>query len=352
MPIGDIPQLMPGQVVSGEISRVAAGLQIRLSPQSAAASAHTANATSLPQVVANVLESLSALGAAEHAAQALHPLVPANEAAVRNVLSLFLSDGRTGNDLQLLQGLFSDAAQAGALSQRMADSFALLVSTLVFGGDRDLRTVLNQWRRGGRTFEGRLALAVQSGRLDEILAETENDLRGLLMRARQEATFMRFLRAQGRFREFQETSERVLDRLTGAALQNLRSLEQPYVFLEVPVFEDTGLYRLQVHFMSERGDRSKQFDSRNCTVAIDVSLSRLGDLWIVLKLVQSECSCLIRAVDNEILDALRPEEQGFVDSLETAGFERARVRFGLWEGDRLREVGQFLRQYTGMNMRA
>lgn len=352
VPIGDIPQLMPGQVVSGEVFRVEAGLQIRVTPQALSTPGNAASAGSLPQVVANVLESLSALGAAEDAAHVVHPLMPANEAAVRNVLSLFLSDGRTGSDLQLLQGLFGDAAQAGALSQRIADSFALLVSVLVFAGGRDLRAVLNQWRRVGRTVEGKLALAAQSGRLDEILAETDIDLRGLLMRVRHEESFMRFLRGQGRFREFQETADRVLERLTGAGLQNLRSLEQPYLFLEVPVVEDTGLHRLQVHFMGERGARGKRFDPENCTVAIDVSLSQLGELWIVLKLIDGECSCLVRAVDSESLEALREEEQGFVESLKAAGLKGAHVRFGIWEGNRLREVGRFVHQHAGMDMRA
>lgn len=352
VPIGDIPQFLPGQVVNGEVSRVDAGLQIRLSPQPASMPGRPVSTVSLPRMVANVLESLSALGSAEHAAHVVHPFVPANEAAVRNVLSLFLSDGRAGSDLQVLQGLLSDAAGAGALSQRVADSFALLVSTLIVAGDRDLRAVLNQWRRGGRTIEGRLALAVQSGQLDDILAEIDGDLRGLLMRVRHEETFMRFLRAQGAGREFQEAADRVLERLTGAALQNLRGLEQPYVFLELPVLEETGLHRLQVHFMGERGARGKRFDPDNCMVAIDVSLSRLGDLWIVLKLVEGRCSCFIRAVDDERLDALRREEAGFLESLKAAGFEGAGVRFGLWEGDRLREVSAFVQQHSGVDMRA
>ena len=352
VPVGDIPQLTPGQVVNGEIVRAAAGLQIRLSPQPVTTPQDAAAAASLPQVLARVLESLSALGAAEDAARVVHPSMPANEAAVRSVLSLFLSDARTGAELELLEGLLSGAAQTGALTQQLADRFGLLVSTFVLAGERDWRAVLEQWRRGGRTLEGRLALAAQSGRLDEILAEASDDLRGLLMRVRHDAAIARYLRGQGRLRDFQETADRVLDRLAGAALQNLRNLEQPYFFVEVPFLEDTGLERLQLHFMSGRGAAGKRFDPRNAMVAIDVSLSQLGDLWIVLRIAAGECSCVVRAASAESLDVLRGEKAGLVESLAAAGYPGAQVRFGLWEGDRLRELGQFMRQYAGVDVRA
>ena len=350
--IGDLPQLAPGQVVSGEVSRVDSGLQIRISPQPAAPAGQPASTASLPQVVANVLQSMSALGAAQDAAHVLNASMPANEAAVRNVLSLFLSDAQTGTDLQMLLGAVNDAARAGALTQTLADNFGLLVSTLVFAGDRDLRALLQAWRRSGRTIEGRLAMAMQSGRLDEVLAEVESDLRGLLMRVRNEEPFLRFLRGEGRLRAFQEAADRVLDRFTGSALQNLRGLEQPYVFMEIPALPNTGLERLQLHFLGERGGGGRRIDPRNCTVAIDLSLTRLGDLWILLRVVEGQCSCLVRASDAAAVEALQAEEAGFVESLKDAGFENAQVRFGLWEGDRLRQVGQLMQQHGHMDMRA
>ncbi|HQH70118.1 MAG TPA: hypothetical protein PK166_17110, partial [Candidatus Hydrogenedentes bacterium] len=180
--VGDLPQLQPGQVVSGEVLRVDSGLQIRLVPQPAAAAGRSGPAPSLSQVVASVLDSLSALGAAEDAAHVVHQSMPASEGAVRNVLSLFLSDAQTGADLQTLASAMNDAARAGALPQQAADNFSLLVNTLVFAGGRELGAILQAWRRAGRTVEGRLALAMQSGRLDEVLTEADDDLRALLMR--------------------------------------------------------------------------------------------------------------------------------------------------------------------------
>ncbi len=352
VPIGDLPQLNPGQVVNGEVLRSDAGLQLRLNPQPVPVSEQAATAVSLPQVVAHVLETLSALGAAENAAHVLHPAMPANEAAVRNVLELFLADGRTGDALRNLQAMINDAAQAGALSQRLADSFGLLAGVLVLSGGRDIHALLQQWRRAGQTIEHRLAQAMQSGRLDEILSIAEGDLRGLIMRLLHEESFVRFLRGDGRLRAFQETAEEVLERLTGAALQNLRGLEHPYLFVEVPTTPETGFHRLQLHFMSERGAAGKRFDIRNCTAVIDISLSELGDLWIVLKLVEGQCSCLVRAASTEGLERLRHEEAGFAASLGAAGFHGAQVRFALWDANRLRETGQLMRQHSRVDMRA
>ena len=150
VPIGDLPQLIPGQVVRGEVLRVDSGLQIRITPQSASPAGPAGTPAPLSQVVATVLESLSALGAAGDAAHVLHQSMPANEAAVRNVLNLFLSDAQTGSDLNALLGTVNAAAQAGALSQRLADSFGLLVSTLVFAATRPARASPG-WRHGART---------------------------------------------------------------------------------------------------------------------------------------------------------------------------------------------------------
>ncbi|HPV38941.1 MAG TPA: hypothetical protein PK729_17065 [Candidatus Hydrogenedentes bacterium] len=350
--VGDLPQLQPGQVVSGEVLRVDSGLQIRLVPQPAAAVGRSGPAPSLSQVVASVLDSLSALGAAEDAAHVLHQSMPASEGAVRNVLSLFLSDAQTGADLQTLASAMNDAARAGALPQQAADNFSLLVNTLVFAGGRELGAILQAWRRAGRTVEGRLALAMQSGRLDEVLTEADDDLRALLMRVRREETFGRFLRGAGRLRGFQDAAARVLDRLTGAALQNLRGLEVPYVYLDIPTLGQTGVHRLHVHFLGEQRGGGRRLDPRNCTVAMDLSLSRLGDLWIVLKMTDGRCACLVRATEPEALETLRGEQEGFVEALAASGFDAAHVRFGLWPGDRLHEVGELIRQRARMDMRA
>ena len=338
--------------MNGEVLRVSAGLQIRLTPQSAPAPGEPGVAPSLSQVVASVLDSFPALTAPENAVRALHPSVPMTEAAVRSVLSLFLSDARMGADLQALANAMNEAAQAGALPQQMADSFALLSSALVSTGGPELHAILQAGRRAGRTIEGRLARAMESGRLAGILAETDGDLRALLMRVRQEEPFIRYLRSEGRLRGFQDTATRVLDRLTGAALQNLRGLEVPYVYLEIPTLEHAGLQRLQMHFVGEGPGKGRRLDPRNCTVALDLSLSRLGDLWLVLKVLEGRCTCLIRAADAEALEALRAEEEELVGALAAAGFEAARVRFEPWSGDRLREVGELIRQRTRMDLRA
>ena len=69
-------------------------------------------------------------------------------------------------------------------------------------------------------------------------------------------------------------------------------------------------------------------------------------------MLEGRCTCLIRAADAEALEALRAEEEELVGALAAAGFEAARVRFEPWSGDRLREVGELIRQRTRMDLRA
>ena len=142
-----------------------------------------------------------------------------------------------------------------------------------------------------------------------------------------------FLRSVGQFRGFEQAVSRVLDRLAGVRLTNLRSLDQAYHLMEIPVDPQTGFERIQVHFWGDPGQKQKGFDAQNATVAIDVSMTALGDLWIVLAVGEAGRRCTIRAAEEAARNALASGRDDLCAALAKAGVRRSRrARHGMGQG--------------------
>ncbi len=290
--------------------------------------------------------------APQSAAQIVPPNFPSSEAAVRNLLSMFLADGQTSQDLQLLQSLVSEGAASGGIPQAVADEFTALVTQFMVAEDGDIAEVLQQWgRSSGRSLEARLAQALATGDLNEFLDQAEGDLRSSLSRFRQEGDIVRYLQGKNQLRTFQGAVDRVLNRLTGAQLQNMRGVDLPYAFLELPAMDGTGLQRAQIHVFGEgRGER--RFDPRNATVAMDLSLTRLGDIWVSLTVVRGHCACRFRATRPEVVEAIEAEADALRGALTEAGYAGVQVQAGLWSGQRLDDVAGLMRRFSGLNVKA
>jgi flagellar hook-length control protein FliK len=355
IPLGALPELQAGQTVTVEIAQGLSELLFRVveaQPQAAPATA----ATPLPGLITSVLKALGAFRATptapQSAAQIVPPNFPSSDAAVRNLLSMFLADGQTSQDLQLLQSLVSEGAASGGIPQALADEFTALVTQFMVAEDGDIAEVLQQWGRGsGRSLEARLAQALATGDLNEFLDQAEGDLRSSLARFRQEGDIVRYLQGKNQLRSFQGAVDRVLNRLTGAQLQNMRGVDLPYAFLELPAMDSTGIQRAQIHIFGEgRGER--RFDPRNATVAMDLSLTRLGDIWVSLTVVKGHCACRFRATRPEVVEAIEAEADALRGALTEAGYAGVQVQAGLWSGQRLDDVAGLMRRFSGLNVKA
>lgn len=360
LPIEPVAGLAPGTRVGVEVIRTGAGPRLRLTPlPTPAASPSTQPAQSgsaappLPALLTRVLETLNRLDAVRQAAHLLPRGVPRSEVAIRQVLTLFFARGSTGQDLQQVAAVVRQAVDAGVLTERDVAAVASILRLVSAGVEEDTASVLRRaGDQAGKPIEARLAAAVAAGKIDAFLAELDQDAAVLLQRLRSNEAFRTYLRKTGQLADFDSAVDRTIERFSGGHLQNLRSAEMPYHFLEVP-FDPTALItHAQIHIFGEGGGKGRRFDPDNSTVVIDLSTTNLGDLWISLNMVRGACQCWIRVTDVEVVRAVEESSADLAEQLEAVGYPGATVHATLWDGNRLQEAANLMRRFEGISLEA
>jgi hypothetical protein len=234
-----------------------------------------------------------------------------------------------------------------------ADGLARIIRQIVNGLDpATVGVVRSAAERTAQPIEARLAAALASGRLEAVVAEIVEDVRTGIERLRQNDGFLGFLRQTGQRGSFEQAAQRVLDRQTAGELQNLRGQAAPYLFFEVPFPPTAPIRNAQVHLLGEGRGRKRRFDPQNTAVAIDLTTTRLGDLWISLAIHQGVCRCSIRARTPAIVRAIEAHVSELTERLGVAGYRAAQVRASLWDGDRISEAVGLFAQFAGVSVQA
>jgi hypothetical protein len=360
IPLGSAgAEFAAGQTVRAEV--VATGnntFALRLTPEPTPASASApgpatpqsppaATAPSLPGAAAALAEALGRASDSATLARMIPPEVRANDAAVRQLLNLFMSRGALGDEVRAMATLMAQAASAGVVPELTA-AFVSAAGAFIQADAASLRGMLEKLTRG-RGAEARIAEALAAGNVDEAMAELEASLRTLVGRLRGHDAVRAWMRGQGVLKAFEEMAQHVLERLDGAALQNLRGMQQPYVFLELPLPRESGFHHAQLHLFGD--GPGKTFDQAHATFALDLSLSRLGDLWVLFRAAPGQCQCNIRAVAPAARDALQAGAAEFEEALARAGYPHVRVEVQPWDGDRLRAAASLMDRFARVDTR-
>jgi hypothetical protein len=241
---------------------------------------------------------------------------------------------------------------APILPQVEAEGLARIIRQIVNSLDpAPLDAVRSAAERTAQPVEARLAAALASGRLEAVVAKIVQDVRTQIERLRQNEGFVGFLRQTGQRAHFDQATQRVLDRQTGGQLQNLRGQEAPYLFFEVPFSPTAPIRNAQIHVLGEGRGRKQRFDPQNAAVAIDLTTTRLGDLWITLAIHQGVCRCRIRARTPEVVRAVTAHVPELTERLGAVGYRGAQVSASLWDGDRIAEAVGLFAQFTGVSVR-
>ena len=310
-------------------------------------------APELPEVLTQVLKSFAQLDAVREAVHLLPQALPRTEHAIRLLLSMHFNRGTVGKDLASVASLLTQAVDAGVMSDAEASTVASILRFVGAVPEDDLESLVRRTvSQTGRSLESRLATAVAAGNVEAFLDEIEGDLVVQLNRLRADENLATYLRRSGRYADFQSGIERILDRFSGGQLQNLRSLEHPYYFLELPSDPQSPLKHAQVHFFGEGQGRGREFSTENTTVVFDLSTTRLGDLWISISPVQGICHCWIRATDADVVRMVDETAAELAQRLETCGYLGAQVHATLWDGNRLREAANLMRRFEGISLQA
>jgi hypothetical protein len=321
---------------------------------------HQGNVPRLTEMVVRVLESLQSLDRTAPAVQVVTPgRLPLTEQAVRQIVGLFVSRGSLGEDLALVRGMMRQAAADGILSTSRAIEvdrfFSGLMQTTEDGFDSLIERLFGRTATGTESRLAHLASMADgmTARLPEALAD---DLRAFLSRLASDESLLEHLDGRGQRGAFNKAVGQILDRLSGINLQNLRGLAQTYHFLEIPFAPGAPVQFAQVHFFGEGGPGQHAMADDNATVVLDLSTSRLGDLWVSMTLMPAgearRCMCTFRATSSSAAAVLQEHAPELQAAFNDIGYPGSQVRVTLWDGDRLRETASLMARFAGLDMSA
>jgi hypothetical protein len=178
------------------------------------------------------------------------------------------------------------------------------------------------------------------------------DLRGRLSLLRNDAGFQRFIQAADESSGFDRAVSHILERTSGAQLQNLRAFEQAYLFFEIPFASGSPIHHAQIHIFGDPQGKRGGFDANQAAIAMDLSTTHLGDLWVNLSLIRRYCTCAFRACAPQVVAAIEAHGAELTQALTRVGYRGASVYASLWDGNRLQAVAELMQRFAALDARA
>lgn len=348
--------LVVGQVVSVKVEAAENGLRLLVVPLASAATEVLPDSPGdlLPDVLARTLDLLYASAELRGAAAHLVPAnLPATEPALRALLTLLTSRGTMAEDLEQIVAMASQANEAGGLAPELAAQLASLVRALLPSEGDALAQLARHWAaQSSQPLEAKLLRALEVDGPADLAQSLRYDLRAVLSRLQSDETLRQYVARRGELGLFESVIARVLERVTAGQMQNLRTLERPYLFFELPFPPDAPVSRAQVHVFGDGGRHGHGFDRQNASVVLDLSTARLGDLWVHVAIVGGTCSCVIRAARPETCAVLEAGAAELGGVLADAGYPGAAVQVTQWSGNRVEETALLMRRLSGVNVEA
>jgi hypothetical protein len=342
--------LAPGQQVRVEVAQSENGLQLRLTPLSSdgAGLTETRGASSNPQT-ANVANVVGAARQDDILMNLLPKALIQTASTFRDVMSLFTQRNSLGSDLETISKIVSQAADEGALSENVARDAGKLLASLVTRDSSNIDAPLRQLARNDPV-EAQIAKVILSGKTNSLTDSLRDNLNATLSKLRSDETFVAHLQQKGLANAFDGAVDRTVSRISAGHLQNLHTLEQPYAFFEIPFPAGSSLVDAKLHVFRDGRDSRRDGAPENSMIALDLSTTRLGDLWITLRLADGCCGCRIAATSEKTAEALEAGRAELTEALEGATHGRAMVSVDLWDGNRLRETTQLMRRFSGVDL--
>ncbi len=340
--------LEEGQRILIQVQRQGDGIRLDIRPQSTSAAGQS---PSISTILASLLRAEGRTELARQGATILPRQTPANAATIQAFVTTLLSDRGTGQDLLQLQQFITSATSQGVLSPDVGTALSPWLALTALADAAAWQDLVRR-ARSEREAIARLAQRLGGTQTGTSLADLKESIRTLTKRLMTDEQFQQWLRSNGSADDFKALADRTLERATGRDVQNLRSLDQSYQFLELPITEKQGFKRLQMHLFSEsKGESTPQKNPVHRTV-LDLELTRLGPLWIDLSAHGQRCTCTIEAAASELVEEITNVATDLETALTALGYTNVRVQASLMNGSRESALIALLAPFKALNLEA
>lgn len=341
LPLG--AEIPPGSEVLVRIERGSQGPRLTIQPIAPAAAEPVTPANPLARVLAGTVPGADIARFASLVPKGL----PASEAVVRAIVELFFVRGVTP-DRVVLAHLIAAAAEKKVLQPETAERLRGLL--LGDGEEITPEHVAVAANRARAPIEAKLATRLATAGAFPQGDPVAGDLRAELLALKNDATFTQFVKSTGKFKEFEQISNGLVQRLTGEHLQNAQQPSVGYAFFEVP-WTGGQMTSPQIHVFEEGAESDAHFRP-SWTVVIDVELSKLGPLWITLMMQSDTCRCSIRAPREETVETLQRTSTEISEALSSIGFTHVEVSAESAREGRLDALVALSKRISGVNVSA
>lgn len=308
------------------------------------------------QMIRQILRALAPdrLSNADRLASLVPSQVASNHSAVRSLMTLFLSRHELGDQIRELSLLLREAEQQGWIPTKET---ALLLALYrdkseTYLEPEKLISILKNFH--GSDPAEKILAAVLKGHMNiqDALDQLRITARQLLAVLRENRDLAVWAANSGRKQQLDKVLSQLLDRSDATALQHLHGDRIPYRFLDLSGFLLPGLTHAMVHWFSDRQKRSgaedNHFTEEQFTVEMDLSFSRLGDIWVTMTAKSGtgvkSCICRLRCADENVCSFLSRNIEPLREGLRAIGYENAAVSVENWPGNNgLAETVRILR---------
>ena len=356
-------------------NRFQSGQQVRLSVQqdesgtirlliNALPSARPSSQSHSPTLPPNetaLRETATLLGLTQHLARiqtVLPQALPGRQEYLQHWMQVLYGAESPGVPLQQLYLWLQQAAQAGVLNPRDQTLLALLGQMLhPFGNDfAELLRRLHQDQRG----EAHIARQIHSQK-----PANNQGIPGLqssdiferihfqLAQLGAQKSLLHYLGSIGQRSKFLTALNHVLQGLEAIRYQNLHGIDHAYAFWEIPLGEDSGFSRCQIHFFGDdKTTPANASKTTTATVVLDIETTHLGKLWIQLQTCGLMCNCLIQADKAETRTLMKSESKALENALGLAGLQVESCEVRAWTGDRIEMLARLFQRFTTFELHA
>jgi len=279
------------------------------------------------------------------------PVLLPQPVLLSQLLSLWRPADGMKQDMAVVAGLVREGVQQGVLPESLAQAASQVFAPVSAQVPPVLAEAMNMMGRA-LPWEARLALLLSGGRAAgaELAAAFQDDGRTLQQLIRNHPDFLAFLRERGQEKTFFKAADGLQERLTAGQLQNVRSHEAPYLFLNLPLPQEEGFERAMIHFFDEGRHENRRFHKEGAMIALDLSLSAVGQVWITLHFSEQLCKCRILVEDRESLALFQSQAEDLARQLERSQELKPQISVEQWDGDHVRETANLMARFQGLDV--